>query len=135
MADGRLRPAGDMEAAFEEAGVDLNAPVITSCGSGVSAAILSLALEEIGRPAKALYDGSWTEWGSNPDLPLETGEASAARNSRQASRMRGDRANEPARSSAGSWIGLRLEGRPGQPEGDDCLHQQDGANPVIDADG
>jgi thiosulfate/3-mercaptopyruvate sulfurtransferase len=49
--------------------------VITSCGSGVSAAIISLALDELGRPAEALYDGSWTEWASTESNPIATGPA------------------------------------------------------------
>jgi thiosulfate/3-mercaptopyruvate sulfurtransferase len=53
--------------------VDLERPVITTCGSGVSAAILSLALERIGKTDHALYDGSWTEWGSYDDLPIAKG--------------------------------------------------------------
>ncbi len=76
VADGRLRKPEDIEAAFREAGVDLGQPVITSCGSGVSAAILAVALESIGRPVKALYDGSWAEWGSS-ERPIETGPAKA----------------------------------------------------------
>ena len=64
-----------LRAEFESAGVDLKKPVITSCGSGITAAVLSLALERIGHRNHALYDGSWTEWGSFPDLPIATGDA------------------------------------------------------------
>jgi thiosulfate/3-mercaptopyruvate sulfurtransferase len=71
--NGRLAPPDRIVEAFESAGVDLDRPVITSCGSGVSAAILALALETIGRPAARIYDGSWAEWGSRQDLPLATG--------------------------------------------------------------
>jgi thiosulfate/3-mercaptopyruvate sulfurtransferase len=71
--NGRLLPRERMAAAFADAGVDLDKPIITSCGSGLTAAILTLALESIGREPKGLYDGSWTEWGSRPDLPAERG--------------------------------------------------------------
>jgi thiosulfate/3-mercaptopyruvate sulfurtransferase len=74
MQDGQLKAPGDIAAAFVAAGVDLDKPLITSCGSGVSAAILSTALETIGKPARAIYDGSWAEWGTS-DRPLETGPA------------------------------------------------------------
>jgi thiosulfate/3-mercaptopyruvate sulfurtransferase len=56
---------------FTDAGVDLKKPIITSCGSGMTAAILTFALESIGTTAVGLYDGSWTEWGSRPDTPVE----------------------------------------------------------------
>lgn len=61
--------------AFESAGIDPSKPVTTTCGSGVTAAILSIALAEIGLPAFALYDGSWSEWGADPSLPVATGPA------------------------------------------------------------
>jgi thiosulfate/3-mercaptopyruvate sulfurtransferase len=69
--NGTLVSGERIAAAFSEAGVDLDKPVITSCGSGMTAAILSFALASIGKPAQALYDGSWTEWGSRPDVPVE----------------------------------------------------------------
>ena len=75
VADGRLRSPDDIAAAFREAGVDLDRPIVTSCGSGVSAAILAVALDALDRPIKALYDGSWADWGSS-DRPIATGPAS-----------------------------------------------------------
>ena len=74
-ADQTMKSPVSIRAAFEAAEVDLGKPVITSCGSGVTAAILSLALERIGKTDHALYDGSWTEWGAFPTLPIATGDS------------------------------------------------------------
>jgi len=74
-ANGRLKDEASLRAAFAEAGVDLDRPVVTTCGSGVTAAIVSLALETLGRPPRALYDGSWSEWGGDEARPVATGPA------------------------------------------------------------
>lgn len=71
--DGTMKPVADLRAVFEAAGVNLSRPAITSCGSGVTAAILSLALERMGHKNHALYDGSWAEWGMYEDLAVEKG--------------------------------------------------------------
>ncbi len=71
--DGTMKSPADLRAVFQAAGVDLKKPAITSCGSGVTAAILSLALERIGKRDHALYDGSWAEWGMYGDLKVARG--------------------------------------------------------------
>jgi thiosulfate/3-mercaptopyruvate sulfurtransferase len=71
--DGTMKDPADLRAVFDAAGVDLARPVITSCGSGVTAAIINLALERIGHRDHALYDGSWAEWGMYDDLKIAKG--------------------------------------------------------------
>ncbi|MEI4231409.1 3-mercaptopyruvate sulfurtransferase [Roseovarius sp. D22-M7] len=73
--DKTMKDPDSLRAVFAAAGVDMAKPVITSCGSGVTAAVINLALERIGKTDHALYDGSWTEWGASQALPVATGEA------------------------------------------------------------
>ena len=72
--DGTLKDPDALCAIFQAAGVDLAKPAITSCGSGVTAAVLNLALTQMGKTDHALYDGSWAEWGQFPMVPVATGE-------------------------------------------------------------
>ncbi|MCY3995310.1 MAG: 3-mercaptopyruvate sulfurtransferase [Rhodobacter sp.] len=71
--DGTMKEPDALRSVFDAANVDLGRPVITTCGSGVTAAIVSLALEILGHRRHSLYDGSWSEWGMNGDLEIETG--------------------------------------------------------------
>ncbi len=70
-----LRPVEELRARFEAAGLDMARPVVTTCGSGVTAAVLSLGLHLVGHKDVALYDGSWAEWGLPGDTPVDTGPA------------------------------------------------------------
>lgn len=74
-ADNRMKAGDDLRTSFLEAGLDFDRPVITTCGSGVTAAILLAGLESLGKTDVALYDGSWSEWGLDPATPKATGPA------------------------------------------------------------
>ncbi len=71
--DGTLRAPDELRAAFAVAGINLDRPIITTCGSGVSAAVLALALARLGVEEVPIYDGSWSEWGGRPDTPVVVG--------------------------------------------------------------
>ncbi|MEM8728273.1 MAG: 3-mercaptopyruvate sulfurtransferase [Pseudomonadota bacterium] len=73
--DGTLKPTDALKTVFAAAGADLGKPVIASCGSGVTACVIGLALERLGKTDYAIYDGSWSEWGLSPTLPIAQGDA------------------------------------------------------------
>ncbi len=75
--DGRLKTAQELEQVFASGSIDLNAPIVTTCGSGITACNLALALFILGKQDVAVYDGSWVEWGSASDVPIETGPSKA----------------------------------------------------------
>ena len=75
----QLKSAGELRRLFDEAGVSLDAPIVTSCGSGVTACAVAFAAHLIGHPGAAVYDGSWSEWGLPGDTPIETGPAKPLR--------------------------------------------------------
>ncbi len=74
---GTMKPAEELARLFDEAGVDMKRPVVTSCGSGVTASLLALGLYLVGHKDVAVYDGSWSEWGARSDTPIEAGAAAA----------------------------------------------------------
>ena len=73
--DAPSRDEKDLARAFPDAGVDIDQTVVTTCGGGVTAAVLLFALDRLGKSDIALYDGSWSEWGADPGTPKETGPA------------------------------------------------------------
>lgn len=73
--NGELKDLESLRRIFDQAGIDLARPVVTSCGSGVTAAVITLALSSLGHRDNRLYDGSWGEWGSRQDTPVVTGDA------------------------------------------------------------
>ena len=73
-ADGTWKTGDALKAEFDKAGVDLSKPIVTTCGSGITAAVLAFGAHLLGNDA-ALYDGSWSEWGGDPSTPKATGTA------------------------------------------------------------
>ena len=74
-ADGTMRTPDELRAIMTRAGIDLTRPIVASCGTGITACAVVLALDVLGVHSTAVFDGSWTEWGSTPDVPVETGPA------------------------------------------------------------
>jgi thiosulfate/3-mercaptopyruvate sulfurtransferase len=72
--NGKFKSLPELRETIEKAGIDLDKPVVTTCGSGITAAIITLALESLGHGNNKLYDGSWSEWGSRADTPIVTGQ-------------------------------------------------------------
>lgn len=72
--NGKLKSLSELRAVLQSSGVDLEKPVVTSCGSGVTAAVITLALQSVGHRDNTLYDGSWSEWGGRDDTPIATGD-------------------------------------------------------------
>lgn len=74
-ADQTMLPPDQLKTVFEQAGVDIDKPIVSTCGSGITASVVALALARLGKPRSAVYDGSWTEWGGLADTPVATGPA------------------------------------------------------------
>ena len=74
-ADGTFKSPAELSALFKSVGIDVSKSVVTTCGSGVTASMLALALAVLGQTNAAVYDGSWAEWGQDNGLPVETGVA------------------------------------------------------------
>ncbi|WP_454715996.1 3-mercaptopyruvate sulfurtransferase [Caulobacter segnis] len=73
--DATMLPVDQLKTVFEKAGVDIDKPIVSTCGSGITASVVALALARLGKPRSAVYDGSWTEWGGLADVPVVTGPA------------------------------------------------------------